>query len=244
MAVIAVSNPKGGAGKSTSTLLLATYLAEQGGTVCVIDADPRQPLVRWKDQKKTKTTVEIVGKVMERNIVDMIEQHRKNFQFVFIDLEGTGSVMVSRSISRADFVIIPVQASPEDVWAAADAIALVKAEEQLLRFAAPNKSIPYRVLLNRTNAPGAPVGGIQRELLEEVGELDMPMFRTSIARREAFMAVFLEGRTLAEMSKAGVKAGNLESALQNMHEVAEELVSILEGKDQIAMEEARRVEVA
>ena len=32
----------------------------------------------------------------------------QNQQFVFIDLEGTASVLVSRFIALADFVIIPV----------------------------------------------------------------------------------------------------------------------------------------
>jgi len=40
--IVAVSNPKGGAGKSTTTLLLASYLAQNGASVCVVDADPRQ----------------------------------------------------------------------------------------------------------------------------------------------------------------------------------------------------------
>ena len=34
----------------------------------------------------------------------------QNDQFVLIDLEGTASVLVSRSTAMSDFVIIPVQA--------------------------------------------------------------------------------------------------------------------------------------
>jgi chromosome partitioning protein len=52
MPVIAVSNPKGGAGKSTTTLLLATYLAQSGASVCVLDADPNQPILDWKTKGK------------------------------------------------------------------------------------------------------------------------------------------------------------------------------------------------
>ena len=43
-------------------------------------------------------------------------------QFIFIDLEGTASVLVSRSIALADFVIVPVQASAVDVRQAGKAI--------------------------------------------------------------------------------------------------------------------------
>ncbi len=40
MPVIAFANPKGGSGKSTSALLLATELAVKGASVTIIDADP------------------------------------------------------------------------------------------------------------------------------------------------------------------------------------------------------------
>ncbi len=61
MPVIAVSNPKGGAGKSTTTLLLATYLAQQGASVSVLDADPNQPIMDWKKNGASKTTLNVVG---------------------------------------------------------------------------------------------------------------------------------------------------------------------------------------
>jgi hypothetical protein len=47
MATIVFASPKGGAGKSTSAVLLATELASRGATVTVIDADPNKPLSQW-----------------------------------------------------------------------------------------------------------------------------------------------------------------------------------------------------
>jgi len=61
MPIIAMSNPKGGAGKSTTALLLATYLAERGAKVCVLDADPNQPILDWKENGNTASTLEVIG---------------------------------------------------------------------------------------------------------------------------------------------------------------------------------------
>ena len=47
MPVIAFANPKGGAGKTTSALLLATELANKGAAVTVIDADPERWISQW-----------------------------------------------------------------------------------------------------------------------------------------------------------------------------------------------------
>ena len=47
MPVIAFANPKGGAGKTTTALLLATELAARGAAVTVIDADPERWISQW-----------------------------------------------------------------------------------------------------------------------------------------------------------------------------------------------------
>ena len=50
MPVIAFVSPKGGAGKSTSAVILATELAEElgeEGSVAIIDADPNRPVSQW-----------------------------------------------------------------------------------------------------------------------------------------------------------------------------------------------------
>ena len=42
MPIISFANPKGGAGKTTSALILATELAAKGAQVAIIDADPEK----------------------------------------------------------------------------------------------------------------------------------------------------------------------------------------------------------
>jgi chromosome partitioning protein len=223
MPVIAVSNPKGGAGKSTATLLLATYLAQNGASVCVLDADPNQPIMDWKMNGESKTTLKIIGGVKESNLMEILDAQHE--QFVFIDLEGTASVLVSRSIAMADFVIIPVQASAVDVRQAGKAIRAVKDEERVAQRSNILRTIPYRVLMTRTPAPGAPVSSVQRQLEAELTEAQVPRFRTSLAERLAYKAIFVERLTLAELGEH--KVGNLEAAYQNIHELVEELIKEL-----------------
>ena len=47
MPTIVFASPKGGAGKSTSVVVLACELARTGAPVTVIDADPNKPVSRW-----------------------------------------------------------------------------------------------------------------------------------------------------------------------------------------------------
>ena len=237
MPVIAVSNPKGGAGKSTATLLIATYLAQRGASVCVLDADPNQPILDWKTQGHSKTTLEVIGGVRESNLMETLdEQHH---QFIFIDLEGTASVLVSRSIALADFVIVPVQASAVDVRQASKAIRAVRDEERVAQRSNPNRKIPYKVLMTRTPAPGAPVSSVQQQLEGEIAGAGIAKFKTSLAERLAFKAIFVERLSLAEL--AGYKVGNLEAAYENVHQLAEELIETLHGIQKEGAHEQIRV---
>jgi chromosome partitioning protein len=224
MPVIAVSNPKGGAGKSTTTLLLATYLAQQGASVSVLDADPNQPIMDWKENGDSKTTMKVIGGVKESNLMEILEQLKE--QFIFIDLEGTASVLVSRSIALADFVLIPVQASAVDVRQASKAIRAVRDEEKVAQRSNPDRKIPYKVLMTRTPAPGAPVSSVQRQLEAEIIAAGIPRFSNSLAERLAFKALFVERLTLSEMEH--LRVGNLEAAYANVHLLAEELIASLQ----------------
>ena len=224
MPIIAVSNPKGGAGKSTTTLLLATYLAEQGASVCVLDADPNQPILDWKSNGISKTKLEVIGGVKESTIMKVLDG--LTHQFVFIDLEGTASVLVSRSIAMADFVIVPLQASAVDVRQAAKAIRAVRDEEKVAQRSNPSRRIPYKVVMTRTPAPGAPVSSVQRQLESEIAASGINRFKTSLAERLAYKAVFVERLTLAELKD--MKVGNLQAAQDNVHALAAELIETLQ----------------
>ena len=93
MPVIVTANPKGGAGKSTATLILAQTLARLGGSVTVIDADPNRPIVDWRTGASA-LALNVIGDTTESSIIRTIRDERARQQFVFVDLEGTASRLV------------------------------------------------------------------------------------------------------------------------------------------------------
>src|SRR5258708_30741665 len=105
----------------------------------------------------------------------------KTDHFFFTTLEETASVLVSRSIAMSDFVIIPVQASAVDVRQAGKAIRAVKDGEKVAQRSNMLREIPYRVLMTRTPAPGAPVSSVLRQLESELVYAEVPRFRTSLS---------------------------------------------------------------
>jgi len=218
MPVIAVSSPKGGAGKTTTATILATTLAERGAAVTVIDADPNKNVVDWAKLPGAPANLTVIGEVSEETIVDQIEEASENSSFVIVDLEGTASLMVSYAISMSDFVVIPLQGSQLDAKQAARQMKLIKAQERIA-----GRVIPFAVLFTRTNPAIMPK--TQRFIEERFAELKVPVFATKLFDREAFRAIFSYGGTVAGLKDKGVS--NVQAALSNALEITSELVERL-----------------
>src|SRR5271167_1439369 len=146
MPTIVFASPKGGAGKSTSAVILATELAGKGAGVTIIDADPNKPVSRWAKRPGKPGSLSVIADVTEDSIMDQIEQAARESAFVIVDLEGTASLMIGYAISRADLVIIPTQGSQLDAFEAVKAIRLVRNMEKTA-----GKAIRTAILFTRTS---------------------------------------------------------------------------------------------
>lgn len=218
MPVIATANPKGGAGKSTCTLVLAQTLARLGASVAVIDADPNRPIVDWR-AGGSSLPIKVIGDTTESSIIRTIREERTRQQFIFVDLEGTASRLVSRAITQADLVLIPLQASGVDARQASRAVALIHEEEE----AVGDRQIPFRILLTRTS----PIitTRIEREILAALESASLPVMRTKLHERQAYKAIFVRRLALHELEAAQING--LSEAIKNAEELADELVDVL-----------------
>jgi len=218
MPVVVVANPKGGAGKSTVALVLATTLARLGATVSIIDADPNRPIVDWRTGNSA-LDVEVIGDLNESSVIKIVREQRSLRQFVLVDLEGTASRLVSRAITQADLVLIPLQASGVDARQASRAVALIHEEEEALG----GRHIPFRVVLTRTS----PIitTRIEREIVNALEASGLPLMRAQLHERQAFKAMFVRRLALHELDASQVNG--LQEALRNAQGLAEELVDVL-----------------
>jgi chromosome partitioning protein len=218
MPVISFANPKGGAGKTTSALLLATELAERGAAVVIIDADPEKWISQWGALPGRPGKVEILSEVTEDSIVDQVEDAAARAQFVVVDLEGTASLMVANAIGMSDLVLIPVQGSSMDARGGAKTIRLIRNQERLAR-----RQIPHSVVLTRTSA--AVTSRALRNVQEQLAAGGVDVFETSIVERAAFRDLFDYGGGLAGLDTAQVS--NVAKAQANARAFAGEVLAKL-----------------
>jgi len=220
MPTIVFASPKGGAGKTTSSLLLGLQLSKLYG-VTMIDADPNHPITRWATGGNKPGNMEIVSDADEENIIERIEDAAAATPFVVVDLEGTASKIVLLAVSQADFVVIPTQGSELDASEASRAIRVVKQHEKMAK-----TTLPYAVLLTRTNAQirTRNLSHIQKGLIDA----GIPVLDSELNEREAFKSVFAFRETLDGLNPKDV--ANLEKARQNVEEFAAELLARLATK--------------
>lgn len=218
MPVIAFANPKGGAGKTTSALLLASELAGNGASVAIIDADPEKWISQWGALPGRPADVSIVSEVTEDSIVDQIEQAAAEAQFVVIDLEGTASLMVANAIGMSDLVVIPTQGSSMDAKGAAKTIRLIRNQSRMAR-----RDIPHAVLLTRTSA--AVASRAIRNVRKQLDQAGIPVFQASIVERAAYRDILDYGGLLANLDRTQVS--NVDKAVDNARAFASEIVARL-----------------
>ncbi len=193
MPTIAFATPKGGAGKSTSAILLATELALKGASVTIIDADPNKPVSQWAEREGRPENLTVISDVSEDTIIDEVDQAAQKSTFVIVDLEGTASRTVAYAISRADLVVIPTQGSQLDATEAAKAVKLIRLQEKAF-----NKRIPYAVLFTRTSAALKP--RTLRHIQDQFAKHGVRAFETQIHERDAYRALFSFGGTLSSLN--------------------------------------------
>jgi chromosome partitioning protein len=213
MPVIVVSNPKGGTGKSTTSLVLGTTLARHGGSVSLFDCDPNKHLVAWSDGP-TKNPVKVIGHADSSNIARMLKAEAAQQQFVIADLEGTASLLVASAILAADLVVIPTQGSAMDAAQARRAISFI--EDQ----AAAVGPRPYRVLFTRTK-PGFATRD-ERVIRDTLAGAGVPMLRTDLAERAAYRSMFTFRQSLEELDPTAVNG--VDKAIENADALVGEIL--------------------
>lgn len=217
MPTIVFVSPKGGAGKTTSALVLAEQIA-RSVPVTVIDADPNHPIKTWADGPNTPANLTVVSNADEENVIDVIEEAASRTPFVLVDLEGTAAKIVLLAVSQADLVIVPTQGSQLDAAQASRALRVIKQQEKMSR-----RAVPYGVLITRTNP--AIRTRTTSYLANAFREAGINLLETELHEREAFKALFAFNQPLSHLDPKDVS--NVDKAVANAEAYATEVIELL-----------------
>ena len=209
--VISLLNQKGGVGKTTLAIHLATALADSG-KVLLIDADPQGSALDWQAQRKVAADFPVVGlpKPMLHREVAALGQP---YDWIVIDGPPRANTLAKSAVAASDLVLIPVQPSPFDVWAAQDILGILN-ECAVLR-----PELMARFVVNRLFVGTR----LAAEVNEALADFDVPVLHTVLRNRTEYAKAVRDGMTALETVPSG-------AAARDCVTLATEVRTLLEGK--------------
>lgn len=189
---IALSNLKGGVGKSTLSLNLATCLHRAGHRVLLVDADPQGTCSAWASRAAEQghdgpPVVAIVGAALRRDLGKV----GAGFDVVVIDSPPRMGAEARAAMLAADLVVVPVTPGAADIWAARETVAVLE-EARSLR-----PELRAVVVLNR--ADRTTLAKMASRAIEDLG---VPSLGVTVAQRVAFGEATLAGQGVVDYASS------------------------------------------
>lgn len=208
MLVISVLNPKGGCGKTTLSTNLAQSIHERGNSVLVVDSDPQGSARDW--HAATDDNPLPLVALDRPNNMKTLSSIAKEYDYVVIDGAAKLEDMMAASIKVADIILIPVQPSPYDLWAASDLVDFIKARQEV------TDGKPAASFVITRAIQGTKLG---KEIEEALNEYTLGLLKTQVVQRQIYPQTAAEGKT--------VFGSNNASAVEEINDLTDELLTLI-----------------
>ncbi len=206
---IAILNQKGGVGKTTLAVHIATALARKKRKLLLLDADPQGSALDWAAARRAEPLFPVVG-LPKSSIHKELPALADNFELVLIDGPPRVYDVARSAIMASDLVLVPVQPSPYDVWAAKEIIDLL------------NEATVYKPTLKKAFVINRKIvnTAIGRDVADALSSYPIPVLETAICQRVAFAESATQGLTVYEIDPDMLAA-------QEMNQLADEVEAML-----------------
>ncbi len=182
--IISVANRKGGVGKTTVGLFLATALAHDGKKVIYLDCDSQASAYQYRKfekdniygaEEKEPYKIRFVNPIY---LFDELDQARNEYDFIFIDIprltHGEGDDKIASVLAMCDTVLIPIKSGELDNLSTIGFLNMIKDIEKYKQ----EKGYPYRYVAFLSMAGKRPSEDADAKAFME--DLKIPTFQSQL----------------------------------------------------------------
>lgn len=209
--IILIGGKKGGSGKSTITMNLASELARQKKDVMIVDTDRQSSTAEWATERiRNQSTLPEIFCVQKYNeIHTTLLDLNKRYEYVLVDTAGRDAPELRSAMIVANKLLIPVRPSQLDLNTIPDMQKIVQ-ESKLVN---PN----LLTLAVLSMAPTNPIVNEAKEAQEFLAEFpSITLLKTIVRDRKIYRDAVSEGLGVVEIDKTNESARKAKKEIQDL----------------------------
>ena len=202
--VVTVAQQKGGAGKTTLVIQLATALAAAGRRTALVDIDPQGSLTGWmriREHRQRDVPELRFAMVAGWRLGVELDRLKREMDVIVVDTPPHTEIDAKAAIRGAELVLVPCQPSSLDIWASQGTVELAAKEKR-----------KAALVLNRV----PPRGRAIEEARHALAELGAPALATQIGNRQAFVTSIAQGLGVVEAEPRSAAADEVRALAEDV----------------------------
>jgi chromosome partitioning protein len=214
MKILAISNLKGGVGKSTIAQNIAAQFALNGLKVCIADTDTEQKTsAKWATLRDSSLVPIPVFTIAPEKVSQEILGLKQKYDLVIVDGTPALTELTTRIIILSDLVVVPILPGGGDIWALENF--LERYQEAKVTKESYGGKVNIAVVVNRYNERTT----LDREIVSAIQDFGVTILATKLANRVSYREATIQGISVHETKD--------EKAKQEIEDLTKDIEALL-----------------